>query len=1035
MSPCGACLRRSLKNLETDLSLDTYSLLLQPRTLITLAPSSLSYRTGHRRQTLLRAARPSIHRHSHSTLASLRKGHHRKQVDYLRNGSNAKNSPLSKDRRKAPWALTKVELRDAVARDKNRSRLREETEEIEDVAAEEDGDVMRPSELPEPTKKQEVEAWQKHQIRKESEKQERKLVRQDEKQIEVYYKDPLQLAEGVLQRLRVPDIEGALRLVRASQAYEIKNIVSWNHCCDWLMAQGQVKQALAVYNEMKKRGQKPDAHTYTIMLRGLSQHVDKPNAVQEAVKIYNSIFAPNSAVKPNTIHTNAIINVCARGGDMDSLWAVAGRLPERGAGSPDRITFSTILNAIRENTVKEVTKSADGLKLRKTPGAKSEEEAAEERTRLYAKAVEDARKLWEDISYRWRRADLVIDEQLVCAMGRLLLACGVDNDIEQVLDLVEVTMNLRLKERGNQAKQPGQWLQGPADPSALPLLLKESNIYATPGPNTLSMVLQACSQKRSIQHLSKIYWRRLTDPNGAYKIRPDAGNIVTYLRLLRLQRASADALELLSQDWSQDIAKVLYRRASFIIALSTCVRDKNNPNVFKTAQKMLRIAEEKSEERAVGMFDDNVALGNMNYHKRKQILQEKRKELADMTPEEQEEMARTKDGVQSISVDPKILNYYLEVAVATTPGWYEAIRGKDDGTVFERHPSKNNTLSALITLAARTKDLKRLVKAKMEEVQNSDMPRRRRQDVLDPRAGSRVGENFPDMLDLMRSMISAWDRCLEVHERFKKAGREALDEKLMAGFQDRKREMTAYAARIEKAMGQKVQNRDFTSVRQEESAKEEGIEDEDSTVPDIERRIKAVLGGVDSTLIRSRAEQKNSRGPSVRHYGDSNNVPLKIASRKQYKERESLIEKGVSKAFPKEKYGVLNQDLEIVSGEDAERSQREEQKRLSSQGFARGLRPRPTGKNAPFASSRMSNVKHLKERPTPDFPEKFGRSFSPMRDSGTDYTSDRRRNSQRSDAARQDRSSLLDREDVRSAWGRSTSDTARRSGDSFIRRT
>lgn len=900
---------------------------------------------------------------------------------------------------------------------------------IEDVSAEGDEDVIKPSELPEPTKRQEAEARQKRQVMKDAEKQERRLVRQDEKQIEVYYKDPLQLAEGVLQRLRVPDIEGALRLVRASQAYEIKNIVSWNHCCDWLMAQGQVKQALAVYNEMKKRGQKPDAHTYTIMLRGLSQHVDKANSVKEAVKIYNSIFAPNSAVKPNTIHTNAIINVCARGGDMDSLWAVAGRLPEKGAGSPDRITYSTILNAIRENTIKEATKSADRIKSSKTAGGKGEEEAAEERARLYAKAVEDGRKMWEDISYRWRRADLVIDEQLVCAMGRLLLACGMEKDIEQVLDLVEVTMNLRLKERGNRATQGGSWLQGPADSSTLPLLMKESNIYATPGPNTLSMLLQACSQKRSIQHLSKPYWQRLTDPNGGYKIQPDAGNIITYLRLLRQQRSSSEAFELLAQTWPEDVAKVLYRRASFIIAFSTCVRDKNNPNVFKTAQKMLKLAEEKSEERAVGMFDSTTALVDMNYHQRKQALQEKRKELADMTAEEQEEAVRNKEGVQSINIDPKILSYYLELAIATTQGWNEGIRGKDDGTVFERHPSKNNTLSALVTVASKTKDLKRLIKTKMDEVQNSDMPRRRTQNVLDARAGSRVGESLPDMLELMRNMISAWDKCVEVHERFKKTSRETLDDKLISGFRDRKREMTAYAARIEKAMRQNMQSRNLHSDRVQEDDRDEAGEDEDNAVPDIERRIKAVLEGVDSTIVRSRMEKKNKWTSSIRHYGELEKVPLKIVSRKQHQEREDLLGKAVNKAFPKENYGVLNQDLEIVSGEDAARSDREEQKRLTSQGFTRGLRPRPTGRNTPFAALRGSSVRRLKERPTPDFPEKFGRLGGARRD---DSFIDRRRDNETSNGVRRDRSSILDRADVASTW--ESSKERRASGSPFARR-
>lgn len=1003
MSACSACLRRSLKNLESDLPPNTYSILFPSSNHTALRSSSLLHKTDSRRTKSIR--RP-VHYRPHATLASLQKGHHRKQVQFLRNGSNAKNSPIGKARQKQPWAFTKVDVRDAVARSANRARMREETDEIEDVdPAENEDDMVRPSELQEPSKRQEIEASQRRKALKDSEKQERRLVRQDEKQIEVYYKDPLQLAEGVLQRLRVPDIEGALRLVRASQAYEIKNIVSWNHCCDWLMAQGQVKQALTVYNEMKKRGQKPDAHTYTIMLRGLSQYVDKPWAVKEAVKIYNSIFAPNSAVKPNTIHTNAIINVCARGGDMDSLWAVAGKLPERGPGSPDRITFSTILNAIRENTVKEVTKSADKLKLSKLPGGRTEKDAEEERTIMYAKAVEDGRKMWEDISHRWRRADLVIDEGLVCAMGRLLLACGVDKDIEQVLDLVEVTMNMNLKERDTKGNQQA-WLEGSTESSSLPL--KESNIYATPGPNTLSMLLQACSQKRSIQHYSKIYWRRLTDPNGAYKIRPDAGNIIMYLRLLRQQRASAEALELLSRDWPEDVAKVLYRRASFIVAFSTCLRDKRNPNVFKIAQKMLKLAEEKSEERAVGMYDGDVNLREMNFHQRKEAINRMKAEMANMTPEEQEEVARNKEGVQSIVVDPKIMHYFLELAIATTGGWNEGVRGKDDGTVFERHPTKNHTMSALMAITTRTRDLRRLVKAKLDELQNSDMPRRRKQDVLDPRGGSRVGEDLIDMLELMRSMISGWDKCLEVHERFKKARKEGLDEQLMGGFRDRKREMTAYMGRIELSMRRAEKHNDAFEQKPEDDVDEEA--EEDDTMPDIERRIKAVLEGVDSEIVQSRVDDKNKGGRSVRRYGDPKNMPLTITSRRQHQERENLIEKRVDKAFPKENYGVLNNELEIVSGDAAEKSQKEEQRRLSSHGFARGLSRTPRA-----TDPKISGIKRLRERRVEESPRRYesrgpatnGDNYSPV---GGERPF--------SMTGRQPQSSILDRAEVRSAWKR-----------------
>src|SRR5438034_2108631 len=131
---------------------------------------------------------------------------------------------------------------------------------------------------------------------------------------------------------------------------------------------------------MKKRGHKPDAHTYTIMLRGFVANIRKPQAVQNALNVYNSMFAPNSAVAPNIIHTNAVINVCARGKDMDALWSVAGRLPENGPGAPDKWTFTTILNALASNAQAK----ASGLHRGHEP-----EEHDEQVRKVFDDAVED----------------------------------------------------------------------------------------------------------------------------------------------------------------------------------------------------------------------------------------------------------------------------------------------------------------------------------------------------------------------------------------------------------------------------------------------------------------------------------------------------------------------------------------------------------------------------------------------------------------------------------------------------------------------
>src|SRR5277367_3863711 len=141
---------------------------------------------------------------------------------------------------------------------------------------------------------------------------------------------------------------------------------------------------------MKKRGHRPDAYTYTILLRGLRDNLGGKNedtTAYYALSIYNSMFNPSSLVTPSIIHTNAVINVCARTSKMDSIWGILGRLPEDGPGAPDKWTFTIVLNALAANAVDRVPAligEFDQMDLSRT-------------TTILDEAVRDGRKLWEDI--------------------------------------------------------------------------------------------------------------------------------------------------------------------------------------------------------------------------------------------------------------------------------------------------------------------------------------------------------------------------------------------------------------------------------------------------------------------------------------------------------------------------------------------------------------------------------------------------------------------------------------------------------------
>ncbi len=369
---------------------------------------------------------------------------------------------------------------------------------------------------------------------------------------------------------------------------------------------------------MKKRAQKPDAQTYTILLRGLSWHPHPQDSLPLALKIYHSMFAENCPVKPNIIHANAVLKVCALARDMDALWGVAAKLPPRGPGAPNNLTFTTILNAIRTVAWHNDNDLRD--------------EPWEEKSLRRQRAVIQGRQIWEEIIPRWRAGDIMIDEELVCAMGRLLLLGSTERDYDDVLSLAEQVMALPRQKRrlgepheitgaaqgaeqaivdeasqddsikseddGDQAESRSE-NNASASSAPVPILNTGlANVFrpkpsaprisiARPGRNTLSLVLDACINLRAVPS-AQAYWGLLTDPSGPYNINPDSENFHMYLRVLRVQRASKAASELIVDMYSGQLKTMnMLQPKTFRIAFSACVRDKMNPRVMENATRIL----------------------------------------------------------------------------------------------------------------------------------------------------------------------------------------------------------------------------------------------------------------------------------------------------------------------------------------------------------------------------------------------------------------------------------------------------------------
>ena len=406
---------------------------------------------------------------------------------------------------------------------------------------------------------------------------------------------------------------------------------------------------------MKKRGQLPDAYTFTLLLRGYAAHPNYSRSVERALSLYHSMSADNSPCKPSTIHTNAVLEVCARAGDLDGLFGIAAKLPQKGVGSPDNFTFTTILNAIRNVAWQDVN---------------IPKESVESKTARRRRPIAQGRRIWADIIARWKAGQIIIDERLACAMGRLLLTGGLpkdggdSRDFDDVLSLMEQTMKLRreIPRIGDPSRKTHLLGTGPSitpveqetvrvakedrtlnddvEPEALlnsqdstdidptessafstellstdkpaddlssvfdPIPDSGSRIYAVPGRNTLSLVIDACIRMRAYA-AAQAYWGRITS-----SVKPDMENYHMYLRLLRACRASALALDLLSSMLAPSHESGLGTGAegkTFRLAMSTVVRDANNPHALRNGvhvMTMMQGALEVPDIRTGEMFID-----------------------------------------------------------------------------------------------------------------------------------------------------------------------------------------------------------------------------------------------------------------------------------------------------------------------------------------------------------------------------------------------------------------------------------------------
>ena len=380
---------------------------------------------------------------------------------------------------------------------------------------------------------------------------------------------------------------------------------------------------------MKKRGKKPNSQTYTIMLKGFS-FVDKSQErrpVEQALKVYRSLFAANSPVKLNIIHTNAMLDVCTRQGNMDMMWRIVGEMPEEGPTAPDPYTYTIVLRGIVSQSRADVER------------LERKEQPPEKIAKRRADAIVEAKRVWADVIHQWTHGRLELDGIIVRMFAEVLLEGSTNMDCYDALAVYHQTFGIPIMVRRPRVQMPdagmgsGQthekekedvpfvdeagreievkeeseeqdeeiemekkekddegW-QDEIDFEKLfdPVVTETSTVKHLPVTNReLTTILDACMTMSQGIRAGKAYWEHLTKKNetGERLTEPDKVSCHQYLRLLRVSRSSRAVVEVI-RDFM--VPGGMVQSKTFNIAFSCLLRDRKNMGILRHANDLLEL--------------------------------------------------------------------------------------------------------------------------------------------------------------------------------------------------------------------------------------------------------------------------------------------------------------------------------------------------------------------------------------------------------------------------------------------------------------
>lgn len=176
---------------------------------------------------------------------------------------------------------------------------------------------------------------------------------------------------------------------------------------------------------MKKRQHFPNAHTYTILLNGLSRYHELGGR-DKLEKTIDSLLH-DKRIKPSVIHLNAVLSVCLKSKNLQLAYDTIERFSEAGMDEHDVVTYDTLFRLIKTVIEKEAV-----------PGERYRERTITADAR---QCLDDSKNIWKDVEALWRSGHLSVDSQLLKSYTAVL-ARGSKEDWEAGISAIETLCEL-----------------------------------------------------------------------------------------------------------------------------------------------------------------------------------------------------------------------------------------------------------------------------------------------------------------------------------------------------------------------------------------------------------------------------------------------------------------------------------------------------------------------------------------------------------------------------------------------------------------